>query len=42
MIKREELDRIVKETRDQVEAAVEFARQSPMPDPAEASDDLWI
>ena len=42
LIKRDELERIVKEAREQVDAAVEFARQSPMPDPAEASEDLWV
>ncbi len=36
MIKREELDRIAKQAHDEVEAAVEFARQSPLPEPAEA------
>ncbi len=42
LIKREELERIAKEARDDVDAAVEFARQSPLPDAAEASEDLWI
>jgi TPP-dependent pyruvate/acetoin dehydrogenase alpha subunit len=42
LIKRDELDRIVKEAHDQVDAAVEFARQSPLPEAAEASEDLWI
>ncbi len=42
LIKREELERIAKEAHDQVEAAVEFARQSPMPEASEASEDLWV
>ena len=42
LLKREELDRIAQEAHDEVEAAVEFARQSPLPDPGEASDDLWV
>ena len=42
LIKREELERIAREARDQVEAAVEFARQSPMPEASEASEDLWV
>jgi pyruvate dehydrogenase E1 component alpha subunit len=42
LIKREELERIAKQARDDVDAAVEFARKSPLPDAAEASEDLWI
>jgi pyruvate dehydrogenase E1 component alpha subunit len=42
VIKREELERIAEEARDQVDAAVEFARQSPLPEAAEAGEDLWI
>jgi acetoin:2,6-dichlorophenolindophenol oxidoreductase subunit alpha len=42
LIKHEELERIVKETHEQVEAAVEFARKSPLPEPAEANEDLWV
>jgi pyruvate dehydrogenase E1 component alpha subunit len=41
MIKQEELKRIAKEARDEVEAAVEFARSSPLPEPAEANEDVW-
>jgi acetoin:2,6-dichlorophenolindophenol oxidoreductase subunit alpha len=42
LIKREELERIAKQASDDVDAAVEFARQSPLPDASEASEDLWI
>ena len=42
MIKTEELQRLAQQARGEVDAAVEFARRSPMPDPAEATDDLWI
>jgi acetoin:2,6-dichlorophenolindophenol oxidoreductase subunit alpha len=41
VLKREELDQIAKEAHDEVEKAVEFARQSPLPDQAEALEDLW-
>jgi acetoin:2,6-dichlorophenolindophenol oxidoreductase subunit alpha len=42
MLKREELDRIAAEAHEAVDAAVEFARQSPLPDAAEVGDDLWV
>jgi acetoin:2,6-dichlorophenolindophenol oxidoreductase subunit alpha len=42
LIKRDELERIVKEAGEQVEAAVEFARKSPLPEPGEAVEDLWV
>jgi pyruvate dehydrogenase E1 component alpha subunit len=41
MIQRDELDRIARQARDEVDAAVEFARNSPLPEAAEASEDLW-
>jgi acetoin:2,6-dichlorophenolindophenol oxidoreductase subunit alpha len=42
MLKRDDLDRIAKQAHDEVEAAVEFARQSPLPEAAEAQEDLWV
>jgi acetoin:2,6-dichlorophenolindophenol oxidoreductase subunit alpha len=40
-VKQAELDRIVEETRTEVEKAIEFARSSELPDPAEAFEDLF-
>jgi TPP-dependent pyruvate/acetoin dehydrogenase alpha subunit len=40
-ISREEMDRIVAQTQTELEAAVEFARTSPLPDPAEAAADVY-
>jgi acetoin:2,6-dichlorophenolindophenol oxidoreductase subunit alpha len=38
---RDELDRIIKETAAEIEQAIAFARSSPLPDPAEALDDVF-
>ncbi|GEM_PF-6162412 len=40
-ISREEMDRIAAQTQIELEAAVEFARTSPLPDPAEAAADVY-
>jgi acetoin:2,6-dichlorophenolindophenol oxidoreductase subunit alpha len=40
-ISRDEMDRIVAQTQTELEAAVEFARSSPLPDPAEAAADVY-
>jgi acetoin:2,6-dichlorophenolindophenol oxidoreductase subunit alpha len=40
-ISKAELDRIVNETQAELEAAVEFARQAPLPDPSEVTDDVF-
>jgi TPP-dependent pyruvate/acetoin dehydrogenase alpha subunit len=40
-ISREEMDRIVADTQAELEAAVEFARSSPLPDPQEAAADVY-
>ena len=41
MIKREELDRIASEAHAELEAAVKFARESPLPDASEVTDDVY-
>jgi acetoin:2,6-dichlorophenolindophenol oxidoreductase subunit alpha len=38
---RDELDRIIQETAAEIEQAIAFARSSPLPDPAEALDDVF-
>ncbi len=40
-LSRDELDRIIKETAAEVEAAIAFARSSPLPDPSEVLDDVF-
>jgi pyruvate dehydrogenase E1 component alpha subunit len=40
-INADELRRIEQETREELDAAVAFARESPLPDPAEVTEDLY-
>jgi acetoin:2,6-dichlorophenolindophenol oxidoreductase subunit alpha len=40
-ITREELDRLIADTQAEVDAAIEFARSSPLPDPGEAGSDVF-
>ncbi len=40
-VSREEMDSIIAQTQTELEAAVEFARSSPLPDPAEAAADVY-
>ncbi|HTY54501.1 MAG TPA: thiamine pyrophosphate-dependent dehydrogenase E1 component subunit alpha [Candidatus Binataceae bacterium] len=40
-IERAEVDRIIQETAAELEEAIEFARNSPLPDPAEVTDDVF-
>ncbi len=41
-ISRAELDGIIKETQAELEEAVSFARSSPLPDPSEVTDDVYV
>src|SRR5579885_1768677 len=40
-VSREEMDSIIAQTQAELDAAVEFARSSPLPDPAEAAADVY-
>jgi acetoin:2,6-dichlorophenolindophenol oxidoreductase subunit alpha len=40
-ISRDELNRLIAETQAELDAAVEFARSSPLPDPSEAAADIY-
>jgi pyruvate dehydrogenase E1 component alpha subunit len=41
-ISKAEIERIVEETSRDLDEAIEFARKSPLPDPAEVTDDVYV
>jgi len=41
-ISRAEIDQIIKETAAELEEAITFARNSPLPDPSEVTDDVFV